>query len=128
MSLTESLPSCCGLRALAESVSELLARVAEEVLGALETQSGGSGSSGGPGGLLRPLLAEQPLLAERLEAAAQQIVGLLEREVEESRRQLRRLEALLSPVVLLNRTGELRVCCRGSAGKQDRSCSIRNRY
>lgn len=128
MSLTESPPSCCGLRALAESVSELLARVAEEVLGALETQSGGSGSSGGPGGLLRPLLAEQPLLAERLEAAAQQIVGLLEREVEESRRQLRRLEALLSPVVLLNRTGELRVCCRGSAGKQDRSCSIRNRY
>lgn len=122
MSLTESPPSCYGLRALAESVSELLARVAEEVLGALETQSGGSGSSGGPGGLLRPLLAE------RLAGAAQQIVGLLEREVEESRRQLRRLEALLSPVVLLNRTGELRVCCRGSAGKQDRSCSIRNRY
>lgn len=85
-------------------MSELLARVAEEVLGALETQSGGSGSSRGPGRLLRPLLAE------RLEAAAQQIVGLLEREVEESRRQLRRLEALLSPVVLLNRTGELRVC------------------
>lgn len=122
MSLTESPPSCCRHRALAESVSELLARVAEEVLGALETQSGGSGSSKGPGRLLRPLLAE------RLEAAAQQIVGLLEREVEESRRQLRRLEALLSPVVLLNRTGELRVCCRGSPGKQDRSCSIRNRY
>ncbi|XP_030597793.1 zinc finger protein 345-like [Archocentrus centrarchus] len=107
MSVTAPPPRCCGLRTLADSVSELLARVAEEVLGALEKWNGGSRSSGAPGSLLQVL---RPLLTERLAAAAQRIVGLLEREVEESRRRLRRLEALLCPVVLLNRTDTSALC------------------
>lgn len=106
MSLAETPPRC-GLRALTESVSELLTRVGEEVLGLLEKRSGGSGGSGGR--LLRLLLTE------RLAAAAERIVGLLEREVEEYRRQVERqsrlLEAVLSPVVRLNRAGELRPPC-----------------
>ncbi|XP_044192025.1 zinc finger protein 595-like [Thunnus albacares] len=92
-------PPRCGLRALTESVSELLTRVGEEVLGMLEKRSGGFGGSGGR--LLRLLLTE------RLAAAAERIVGLLEREVEEYRRQVERqsrlLEAVLSPVVRLHR-------------------------
>ncbi|XP_045915579.1 oocyte zinc finger protein XlCOF6-like isoform X1 [Micropterus dolomieu] len=98
MSLTEAPPRC-GLRALTVSVSEQLTRVGEEILVLLEKR-GGSG-----GRLLRPL---RLLITERLTAAAGQIVGLLEREVEEYRRQLERqsrlLEAVLSPVVRLNRT------------------------
>lgn len=102
MALTESTPRC-GLRTLTESVSEQLSRVGEEILGLLEKRSGGFG------GRLLHLL--RPLLTERLAAAAEQIVGLLEREVEEYRRQLERhnrlLEAVLSPVVRLHRTGEV---------------------
>ncbi len=98
MPLTES-PSRCGLRALTESVSEQLTRVGEEILGLLEKRNRGR--------LLRLLRLH---VTERLAAAAGRIVGLLEREVEEYRRQLERqsrlLEAVLSPVVLLNRTGE----------------------
>lgn len=101
MALIEAPPRC-GLRALTESVSEQLRRVGEEVLGLLEKRSGGSG-----GRLLRLL---RLFLAERLAAAAERIVELLEREVEEYRRQLERqgrlLEAVLSPVVRLNRTGK----------------------
>lgn len=102
MSLTGTPPRC-GLRALTESVSEQLTRIGEEVLGLLEKRSGGSA------GRLLHLLRR--LLTERLAAAAERIVGLLEREVEEYRRQLERqsrlLEAVLSPVVRLNRTGEI---------------------
>lgn len=104
MSLTET-PPCCGLRDLTESVSEQLTRVGEEILGLLEKRSGGSE---------RRLL--QLLLTERLTAAAERIVGLLQREVEEYRRQLERqsrlLEAVLSPVVRLKRTGEVKPDCR----------------
>ncbi|XP_051811664.1 zinc finger protein 502-like isoform X2 [Acanthochromis polyacanthus] len=93
-------PPRCGLRVLADSVSEQLARVGEEVLSVLEKRSGGSSCGGAP--LLRLLLSE------RLAAAAQRIVALLEREVEEYQRQLERqgrlLEAVLSPVVRLTRT------------------------
>ena len=107
MSLTE-IPPRCGLRALADSVSELLSRVGEEILGALEKRGGGSRSSGASGRLFQLL---RVLLTERMAVAAQRIVGLLEREVEEYRRQLERqrrlLEAVLNPVVRLNRTGEL---------------------
>ncbi|GLD73749.1 zinc finger protein 345-like isoform X1, partial [Lates japonicus] len=99
MALTEAPPRC-GLRALTESVSEQLRRVGEEVLGLLEKRSGGSG-----GRLLRLL---RLLLTERLAAAAERVAELLEREMEEYRRQLERqgrlLEAVLSPVVRLNRT------------------------
>lgn len=106
MSLAEAPPRC-GLRALTESVSEQLARVAEEVLVLLEKRSGGSRGSGGR---LLPLV--RLLLTERLAAVAGRIVGLLEREVEEYRRQLERqsrlLKAVLSPMVRLTRTGELR--------------------
>lgn len=90
---------------MTESVSEQLRRVGDEVLGLLEKRSGRSGSSGG-----RLLHLLRLVLTERLAAAAELIVGLLEREVEEYRRQLERqsriLEAVLSPVVRLNRTGE----------------------
>lgn len=98
MSEAESL-SRCGLRSLAEGVSELLNRFAEEVLAVLETRGGRS-----LGRLLRLLLSE------RLAAATERIVGLLERQLEEHRRQLERqrrlLDAVLSPVVRLGRTGE----------------------
>lgn len=108
MSLTETPPRC-GLRALTESVSEQLTRVGEEILGLLEKRGGGSGGSGG-----RLLHLLRLLLTERLAAAAERIVGLMEREVEDYRRQLERqnrlLEAVLSPVVRLNRTGELPPC------------------
>ena len=106
MALTETAPRC-GLRALAETVSEQLRRVGEEVFGLLETRRGGSGSSGG-----RLLHRLRLLLAERLAVAAERVVGLLEREVEGYRRQLLRqsqlLEAVLSPVVRLNRAGEFK--------------------
>ncbi|KAK2830968.1 hypothetical protein Q5P01_018899 [Channa striata] len=106
MSLTETA-SRCGLRALAESVSEQLRRVVDEVLGLLEKRSGGSGSSGGR---LFPLLRD--VLTERLATTAERIVGLLEREAEKYRRQLERqsrlLEAVLSPVVRLNRTDSIK--------------------
>lgn len=50
------------------------------------------------------------LLSERLAAATERIVRLLERELEEYQRQLERqrrlLDAVLSPVVRLGRTGE----------------------
>ncbi|XP_072226726.1 uncharacterized protein [Leuresthes tenuis] len=104
MSPTETPPRC-GLRALADSVSELLSRVGEEILGALEKRGGGSRYSGASGRLFQLL---RVLLTERMAVAAQRIVGLLEREVEEYRRQLERqgrlLEAVLKPVVRLNRT------------------------
>lgn len=104
MSLTETPPRC-GLRALTDTVSEQLRRVGDEVLGLLEKRSGGSGSSRS-----RLLHLLRLVLTERLAAAAKRIVGLLEREVEEYRRQLERqsrlLEAVLSPVVRLNRTGK----------------------
>ncbi|KAF0024111.1 hypothetical protein F2P81_022913 [Scophthalmus maximus] len=98
----------CRLRVLTESVSEQLRRVAEELLRLLEKRSGGPGSPGGR--LLRSL---RRLLTERLAAAAGSIAGLLEREVEEYRRQLERqsrlLEAVLSPVVRLDRTDCIRL-------------------
>lgn len=104
MSVTEAAPRC-RLRALAESVSEQLRRVGDEVLGLLEKRSCRSGSSGG-----RLLQLLRLVLTERLAAAAERIVELLEREVEEYRRQLERqsrlLEAVLNPVVRLKRTGE----------------------
>lgn len=91
--------SGCGLRSLAKGVSELLNRFAEEVLGLLEARGGRT-----LGRLLRLLLSQ------RLAAATGRIVRLLERELEENRRQLeqqrRLLEALLSPVVRLGRAGE----------------------
>lgn len=91
--------SRCGLRSLAKGVSELLNRFAEEVLGLLEARGGRT-----LGRLLRLLLSQ------RLAAATGHIVRLLERELEENRRQLeqqrRLLEAVLSPVVRLGRTGE----------------------
>ncbi|XP_068188609.1 oocyte zinc finger protein XlCOF6-like [Antennarius striatus] len=93
MSLTEPGPGC-GLRALTGAVLELLTRVGEELLGLLEQQGGGSGS--------------RRLLTERLAEATERIVGLLERHVREYRRQLERqyrlLDAVLSPVVRLDRT------------------------
>uniref|UniRef100_A0A3B4WFE5 C2H2-type domain-containing protein n=3 Tax=Seriola lalandi dorsalis TaxID=1841481 RepID=A0A3B4WFE5_SERLL len=102
MALTQTPPRC-GLRALTESVSEQLRRLGEEVLGLMEKRSGGTGLSGG-----RLLHLLRRLLTKRLAAAAERIVGLLEREVEEYRRQLERqgrlLEAVLSPVVRLSRT------------------------
>lgn len=92
-------PARCGLRSLEKAVSELLNRVAEEILALLETRGGRT-----LGRLLRLLLSE------RLAAAAGRIVGLLEREREEYRRQLERqrrlLDAVLCPVVRLGRTGE----------------------
>lgn len=98
MAEAESLARC-GLRSLEEAVSELLNRVAEEVLALLEARGGRT-----LGRLLRLLLSE------RLAAATERIVGLLEREREEYRRQLDRqrrlLDALLCPVVRLGRTGE----------------------
>ncbi|KAG7225305.1 hypothetical protein INR49_007152 [Caranx melampygus] len=102
MALTEAPPRC-GLRALTEAVSEQLRRLGEEVLELLEEHSSGPGSSGG-----RLLHLLRRLLIKRLAAAAERIVGLLEREVEKHQRQLERqsrlLEAVLSPVVRLNRT------------------------
>lgn len=104
MALTEAPPRC-GLRALTEAVSEQLRRLGEEVMELLEQHSSGSGA---PGGRLVHHLRR--LLTKRLAAAAERIVGLLEREVEEHQRQLERqsrlLETVLSPVVRLNRTGE----------------------
>ncbi|KAI3359048.1 hypothetical protein L3Q82_015417 [Scortum barcoo] len=104
MSLTGA-PARCGLRALKESVSEQLTRVGEEILGLLEKRAGGSAGRG-------PLQLLRRLLSELLAAAAERVVGLLEREVEEYRRQLERqsrlLEAVLSPVVRLNRTESIR--------------------
>lgn len=98
MSEAESL-SRCGLRSLAKGVSELLNRFAEEVLALLEARGGRT-----LGRLLRLLLSE------RLAAATERIVRLLERELEEYQRQLERqrrlLDAVLSPVVRLGRTGE----------------------
>lgn len=91
--------AACGLRSLEKAVSELLNRVAEEVLALLEARGGRS-----LGRLLRLLLSE------RLAAATERIVGLLEREQEADRRQLERqrrlLDALLCPVVRLGRTGD----------------------
>ncbi|XP_026205531.1 oocyte zinc finger protein XlCOF6-like [Anabas testudineus] len=116
MSLTEVLPRY-GLQALMHSVSDQLRRVGDEVLGLVEKRSGGSGTSEG-----RLLQLLRLALTERLSAAAERIVGLLEREVEEYRRQLERqsrlLEAVLSPVVRLNRTDSistsaLRISCQG---------------
>ncbi|KAF7210818.1 zinc finger protein 14 [Nothobranchius furzeri] len=105
MSLIETPPRC-DLRALAESVSELLTRVGEEVLGELEKLDRGSRkSSGASARLFQPL---RQLLTERIATVGQRIMGLLEQEVEEYRRRLewqsRLLEAVLSPVVRLNRT------------------------
>lgn len=98
MSEAESL-SGCGLRSLAGEVSELLNRVAEEVLALLETRGGRT--------LGHPL---RLLLSERLATATERIVGMLERELEGYRRQLERqrrlLDAVLSPVVRLGRTGK----------------------
>ncbi|XP_037549385.1 zinc finger protein 728-like [Nematolebias whitei] len=100
MSLVEPPPRC-GLRVLTDSVSELLNRVGEEIVCALEKRSGGPWRSGGASARLFRLL-----LAERMAAAAQEVVGLLEREVAEYRRQLERqsrlLETVLNPVVRLN--------------------------
>nr|XP_019968783.1 PREDICTED: zinc finger protein 420-like isoform X1 [Paralichthys olivaceus] len=97
-------PAGPGPRALTERVSEQLQRVGGEVLGLLQKRRGGARWSGGLLHLLRRLLTEQ------LAAAAGRIAGLLERELEECRRQLERqsrlLEALLSPVVRLKRVGE----------------------
>ncbi|XP_030002741.1 zinc finger protein 665-like isoform X2 [Sphaeramia orbicularis] len=108
MSLFET-PLSCGVRALSVSVSEVLVRVGEDILGLLERRTGSCGSGGATGRLLRVL---RPLLTERLAAAAHRIIGLLERELEESRRQLERqsrlLEAVLSPVVRLPRADEIR--------------------
>ncbi|KAK9527054.1 hypothetical protein VZT92_015719 [Zoarces viviparus] len=107
MFLTEHPPRF-GLRSLTVSVSEQLTRVGEEVLRRLEKRS--SGDSGGSGGRLLRLL--RLLLTEQLAAAAERIVELLDREVEEHRRQLERqnrlLEAVLSPMVRLNRTDSSR--------------------
>lgn len=108
MSLFEA-PLSCSVRALTVSVSEVLVRVGEDILGLLERRTGGCGSGGAGSRLLRVL---RPLLTERLAAAAHRITGLLERELEESRRKLERqrrlLEAVLSPVVRLSRSGESR--------------------
>ncbi|KAM6899970.1 uncharacterized protein FYW49_018082 [Xenentodon cancila] len=97
-------PPPCGLLALFGSVSEVLTRVGEEILGVLEKQDIGRRCRGAPARLLQLL---RLLLTERMAAAAQRIVGLLEREVEEYRRQMERqrrlLEAVLSPVVRLTR-------------------------
>lgn len=103
-------PSSCGLQVLADSVSELLNRVGEEILCALEKRGGGgSERSGGDSAQLFQLL--RLIFGERMAAAAQEIVRLFEREVEEYRgrleRQSRLLEAVLSPVVRLNCAGEL---------------------
>lgn len=88
------------LRSLEKAVSELLERLAEELLALLERRAGRS-----LGRLLRLLLRQ------RLSAAAQRIVGLLERQREEDRRQLERqrrlLDAVLFPVVRLGPTGEI---------------------
>ncbi|XP_029369289.1 zinc finger protein 26-like isoform X1 [Echeneis naucrates] len=96
-------PAPCRFRALTDSVSEQLRRLGEEVLGQLEEGSAGSGSSQGP--LLHLL---RRLFTERLATAAERIAGLLRQEVEEywrkMDRQSRILEAVLSPVVLLDRT------------------------
>ncbi|XP_043994910.1 gastrula zinc finger protein XlCGF57.1-like [Gambusia affinis] len=98
-------PQSCGLRPLTDSVSQLLSKVGEEILATLERRSGEAGSFRGSGRLVRLL---RPLLADGMAAAAELIVQLLEREVEEYRRQLERqsrlLEVALSPVVLLKRT------------------------
>ncbi|KAM4550292.1 uncharacterized protein V3H82_019442 [Fundulus diaphanus] len=98
-------PHSCGLRPLADSVSELLSTVGEEVLGALEIRGGQRRSFRGLGRLVQLL---RPLLTDGMAAAAQRIVALLDREVEVYRRQLeqqsRLLEAVLSPVVRLRRT------------------------
>ncbi|KAM9839094.1 uncharacterized protein ACBR49_017759 [Aulostomus maculatus] len=94
MLLSEGPPRC-GLQALTDSVSEQLRRVGEEILGLLKERDGRPG-----GRLLQPL-------TELLAAAAERIVGLLERELEWQRRQMegqnRLLEAVLSPVVRLKR-------------------------
>ncbi|KAM4725643.1 uncharacterized protein FYW61_013709 [Anableps anableps] len=104
MSLSVS-PQSHGLQSLADSLSELLSKVGEEILGSLEKRAGESRSFRGLGRLV-PLL--RPLLTDGMTAAAERIVALLEREVEEYRRQLERqrrlLDAVLSPVVLLKRT------------------------
>ncbi|XP_053302370.1 zinc finger protein 791 [Pleuronectes platessa] len=100
MSLSRA-PAGPGPRALTERVSEQLQRVGGEVLGLLQERRGGSRGSTGLLHLLRRLLPE------RLAAAAGRVAGLMERELDECRRQLERqsrlLEALLSPVVRLTR-------------------------
>ncbi|XP_041867906.1 oocyte zinc finger protein XlCOF6-like [Melanotaenia boesemani] len=104
MSPVESPPRR-GLHALADSVSKLLSRAGEEILGALEKRCAGFKSSGISGDLFQPL---RRLFSERMAVTAQCIVELLEQEVVEYRRQLERqsrlLEVVLSPVVRLNRT------------------------
>nr|XP_020507342.1 zinc finger protein 431-like [Labrus bergylta] len=97
-------PTRCGLRALTQAVSEQLSRAGSEILTMLKKRSGGSRGSG----CRRQLHVLRLLLTERLAAAAELIVGLLQREVEENRRRLERqsrmLEAVLSPEVRLTRT------------------------
>ncbi|XP_017162891.1 oocyte zinc finger protein XlCOF6-like [Poecilia reticulata] len=107
-------PQSCGLRPLTDSVSELLSKVGEEILATLERRAGEAQSVRGSGRMVRLL---RPLLTDGMASAAELIVQLLEREVEEYRRQLERqnrlLEAALSPVVLLKRTVSI-----GSSAKE----------
>ncbi|XP_014839681.1 PREDICTED: oocyte zinc finger protein XlCOF6-like [Poecilia mexicana] len=103
-----------GLRPLTDSVSELLSKVGEEILATLEKRAGEARSVRGLGRMVRLL---RPLLTDGMASAAEMIVRLLEREVEEYRWQLERqnrlLEAALSPVVLLKRTVSI-----GSSAKE----------
>ncbi|KAK5621293.1 hypothetical protein CRENBAI_010539 [Crenichthys baileyi] len=123
MSLTLS-PQSCGLRSLADSVSALLSKVGEDILGALEKRGVESRSFGGLDRLVQLL---RPLFTDGMAAAVQQIVVLLEREVEVYRRQLERqsrlLEAVLSPVVQLKRTGSIS-CLAIKTTTNDESLSL----
>ncbi|KAM9340646.1 uncharacterized protein ABDE67_016384 [Symphorus nematophorus] len=104
MSVSEPSP-VFGLRTLTDSVSEQLSLVVEEILVLVEKRSGGSSES-------RLLHLLRLLLTERLEEAARRIGQLLEEQLQEYREQLERqgrlLEALLSPVVLLDRADSVR--------------------